>query len=520
MPFLPMMTYGDAQKQQSDIAVNDAQKKLIDYKLQQAQQPEPPNVDDTIKKHNFVAQVSKQVYTDALKAGPEGSPEFMSVFNQKMDAFKPYVAQVMGDPRILTAPNSLEHVKAFATWDPEKGDLKNHLQYIPGPNGEVYAADTAEFGPARKLMYENQPVVDARQNPANKGAIKSEEARNNIYAQEDENGYPTHMTGYEAIGSKPNTSAPLTGQTYPVQGIANAESSLNPNARNPEGTSHGLYGFNAATRHDAGLSENSTPEEETALMNELHKARIDRYKGNEDLAILSHNIGITGADEVAAGKRAITPQQQAYVDKVRGYRPPSDRPHGQSLQEKEQIKSNIELNKEKSLAEFNANLAAEKVAQNNKAELQKQTQEKDIQAERDYQGASDAIREALPLMAKSTASGIGKTYDDVMAYFGNSTEGADAAAALDVIGGRLVSMQPKMSGPQSDKDVLLYQKMAGNVADSTKPISQRLNALRSMKALMDDQAKRRGSTVTETDLNKPVDKNDLHSRADAILRGE
>jgi len=100
-----------------------------------------------------------------------------------------------------------------------------------------------------------------------------------------------------------------------TQGIGAIESNNNPYAKNPNSTASGQYQFTDGTRKDAGLV-GATPEQESAVMNELNAARLERYK-NPDLAILSHNIGITGADQVANGQRGITPEQQAYVDKVR-----------------------------------------------------------------------------------------------------------------------------------------------------------------------------------------------------------
>lgn len=42
---------------------------------------------------------------------------------------------------------------------------------------------------------------------------------------------------------------------------------------------------------------------------------------------------------------------------------------------------------------------------------------------------------------------------------------------------------PKMSGPQSDKDVQMYREMAGNLADPTIPTETRLAALETIGAL-------------------------------------
>jgi hypothetical protein len=99
-----------------------------------------------------------------------------------------------------------------------------------------------------------------------------------------------------------------------TQALGAVESNNNPNAQSPTSTASGPYQFTDGTRNDAGLN-GATPGQETAFMNELNKARLSRYQ-DPSIAILSHNIGLTGADQVAAGKRSVTPQQQKYIDMV------------------------------------------------------------------------------------------------------------------------------------------------------------------------------------------------------------
>jgi hypothetical protein len=99
-----------------------------------------------------------------------------------------------------------------------------------------------------------------------------------------------------------------------TQAFGAVESNNNPNAQSPTSTASGAYQFTEGTRSDAGLN-GASPEQETAFMNELNKARLSRYQ-DPRLAILSHNIGLTGADQVASGKRAITPKMENYVKMV------------------------------------------------------------------------------------------------------------------------------------------------------------------------------------------------------------
>lgn len=137
------------------------------------------------------------------------------------------------------------------------------------------------------------------------------------------------------------------------------------------------------------------------------------------------------------------------------------------------------------------------------------------------QDANDAmsiLRQAAPLVNKSTSSGVGAGVDWALGGLGISTPGADTAADLKVLGGALVSKMPKMSGPQSDKDVALYKEMAGKLGDATVPASQKRNA---MQTLMNLQAKYAGvepETLTFDGAAKSA--NDILMQADKIIGGQ
>jgi hypothetical protein len=85
---------------------------------------------------------------------------------------------------------------------------------------------------------------------------------------------------------------------------------------------------------------------------------------------------------------------------------------------------------------------------------------------------------AKPLIKKSTGSYSGAAWDQVMQGIGVSTSGADANAQLKVLQARLMTEQPRMEGPQSDRDVELYRQAAGEIGDPTIPKSRKMAALR------------------------------------------
>ena len=82
-----------------------------------------------------------------------------------------------------------------------------------------------------------------------------------------------------------------------------------------------------------------------------------------------------------------------------------------------------------------------------------------------------------------TESGVGAAYDWLSALVGYSPEGAKEATALKAIGGALTAKMPRMEGPQSDKDTLLYREMAAQVGDKTIPLDQRRFALQEVERL-------------------------------------
>jgi hypothetical protein len=84
------------------------------------------------------------------------------------------------------------------------------------------------------------------------------------------------------------------------------------------------------------------------------------------------------------------------------------------------------------------------------------------------------LNEVDELLPKSTGSYTGAGIDAAVGgVFGSSTAGARAGSQLKALQGALIGKMPKMTGPQSDKDVQLYREMAGQVGDVTIPVSQR-----------------------------------------------
>lgn len=103
---------------------------------------------------------------------------------------------------------------------------------------------------------------------------------------------------------------------------------------------------------------------------------------------------------------------------------------------------------------------------------------------RDANDAVELIRAARDALPGATGSGIGATVDAAGRYVGVTTESAKRAAQLEALGGALVMKMPRMEGPQSNLDQLLYREMAGKIGDRTVPVEEREAALQTVEQLL------------------------------------
>lgn len=93
------------------------------------------------------------------------------------------------------------------------------------------------------------------------------------------------------------------------------------------------------------------------------------------------------------------------------------------------------------------------------------------------------IPEIKTLLSNATGSRTGAAIDATARAFGKSTQGNQTTAQLKTLSGQMVSMMPRMEGPQSDKDVEMYKEMAGNIGDPTKTRAERLAALQTIERI-------------------------------------
>jgi hypothetical protein len=87
-----------------------------------------------------------------------------------------------------------------------------------------------------------------------------------------------------------------------------------------------------------------------------------------------------------------------------------------------------------------------------------------------------------------TGSGLGTAANVALSAAGVSTRKTQLDNQLKNVAGYLTSAVPRMQGPQSNYDVQLYQQMAGDVGNTSKPVADRLAAVQFMKAIHAGQA--------------------------------
>ena len=97
--------------------------------------------------------------------------------------------------------------------------------------------------------------------------------------------------------------------------------------------------------------------------------------------------------------------------------------------------------------------------------------------------ALDALVGVDELINNSTGSWGGAAFDMVASVFGSAPEGALNVGKLKVVQANLMLSQPRMEGPQSDRDVNLYRKAAGQIGDSTVPNKIKLGAVETIRSL-------------------------------------
>jgi len=125
------------------------------------------------------------------------------------------------------------------------------------------------------------------------------------------------------------------------------------------------------------------------------------------------------------------------------------------------------------------------------------------------------IQPISDLVKKSTGSGVGATVDTIAGKFGVGTGGGEAIAELNQYSAALRRYVPRFKGSDSDRDVKLYEQMAGQFNDATQPVAYRLAALKGMIRLLEQKDEDKTN-----DWSFGTGASDVRKRADEIIKGK
>lgn len=144
----------------------------------------------------------------------------------------------------------------------------------------------------------------------------------------------------------------------------------------------------------------------------------------------------------------------------------------------------LEAPKYRSPGYENESPAAFEARQKNWAEANKPLAKKEQNNQYFANETYGLIQPIADLIKKSTGSGIGAGVDKLANLIGASPSGAQAIDELNVLSYSIEANVPRFEGAQSDRDVAIYRKAAGDLNNPDKPIKQRLAALNAIVTLL------------------------------------
>ncbi len=143
---------------------------------------------------------------------------------------------------------------------------------------------------------------------------------------------------------------------------------------------------------------------------------------------------------------------------------------------KRQAESNVDLVMK---PQIGRSTAFQEALGKGEAEVQTGLGKKGQQAENMFQLAD----EAEALLPQASGGRIGAGYAAGKGLFNVSDESTQANARLKIIAAGLTAAVPRMEGPQSDADRIMYQQAAGDVGNIAVPTGDRLAALKTIRDL-------------------------------------
>jgi hypothetical protein len=105
-----------------------------------------------------------------------------------------------------------------------------------------------------------------------------------------------------------------------------------------------------------------------------------------------------------------------------------------------------------------------------------------LKNQRNAKDSFDLMKSASTLLSSEAPSSgrLSNIATGVGEFFGGGGEASKADARLNLLSGALTMKQPRFEGPQGVMDVILYQKLAGDLGNPNIPIASRLGTIEEM----------------------------------------
>jgi hypothetical protein len=105
-----------------------------------------------------------------------------------------------------------------------------------------------------------------------------------------------------------------------------------------------------------------------------------------------------------------------------------------------------------------------------------------LKNQRNAKDSFDLMKSASVLLSSEAPSSgrLSNIVTGAREFFGGGGEASKADAQLNLLSGALTMKQPRFEGPQGVMDVILYQKLAGDLGNANIPIASRLATINQM----------------------------------------